>query len=78
MTAIACYNASRETVWCYKRDKPECHMSRPVPVGGGRVERNSRLSGFYKLSPGERARVIAAFAGLDAEDAELLRVTLPG
>jgi hydroxymethylglutaryl-CoA reductase len=36
------------------------------------VERNSRLTGFYKLSPRERRQVVAAFAGLDAEETSLL------
>ena len=36
------------------------------------MERNSRLSGFYKLAPSERAQAIAAFAGLDAGETELL------
>jgi len=36
------------------------------------VERNSRLAGFYKLSPRERAKIVAAFAELDAEETNLL------
>jgi hydroxymethylglutaryl-CoA reductase len=36
------------------------------------VERNSRLAGFYKLSPRDRAKIVAAFAELDAEETNLL------
>ena len=36
------------------------------------VERNSRLSGFYKLTPRERAQRVAEFAGLSAEELQVL------
>ncbi|KYH42541.1 MAG: 3-hydroxy-3-methylglutaryl-CoA reductase [Candidatus Bathyarchaeota archaeon B26-1] len=37
--------------------------------------RTSRISGFYKLSPEERLRIVKEFAGLTDEEASLLRDT---
>lgn len=35
----------------------------------------SEISGFYKMSPGERLKIVREFAGLSEEEAELLRRT---
>lgn len=39
------------------------------------MRKTSELSGFYKLSPGERLKIVQEFAGLSEEEAELLRRT---
>lgn len=39
--------------------------------------RTSQLSGFYKLSPEERLKVVKEFAGLSEEEVEILRTTGP-
>ncbi|KUO41493.1 MAG: 3-hydroxy-3-methylglutaryl-CoA reductase [Hadesarchaea archaeon DG-33-1] len=39
--------------------------------------RSSKLSGFYKLSPEERLKLVKEFAGLSEEEAEILRTTGP-
>jgi len=40
------------------------------------MEKTARLPGFYKLSPAERARIVARWAGLSAEEMTLLRQSL--
>ncbi len=37
------------------------------------MERTSRLPGFYRLSPEERLRIVAEWAGLSSDEVELLR-----
>ncbi|MDI6819999.1 MAG: hydroxymethylglutaryl-CoA reductase, degradative [Candidatus Hodarchaeaceae archaeon] len=37
--------------------------------------RTSEIPGFYKLSPGERLKIVREFAGLSDEEAEILRKT---
>ncbi len=39
------------------------------------MPKTSEFSGFYKLSPGERLKIVREFAGLSEEEAELLRRT---
>ena len=39
------------------------------------MRKTSELSGFYKMSPGERLKIVREFAGLSEEEAELLRRT---
>ena len=39
------------------------------------MRKTSELSGFYKLSPGERLKIVREFAGLSEEEAELLSRT---
>jgi len=39
------------------------------------MRKTSELSGFYKLSPGERLKIVQEFAGLSEEEAELRRRT---
>ena len=39
--------------------------------------KTSQLSGFYKLSPEERLKLVKEFAGLSEEEAEILRTTGP-
>ncbi|MBA7597506.1 3-hydroxy-3-methylglutaryl-coenzyme A reductase [subsurface metagenome] len=39
------------------------------------MRKTSELSGFYKMSPGERLKIVREFAGLSEEEAKLLRRT---